>query len=251
MRFFCLTLLALTLTVGTAFAAPVVDASKSESAFQKNDFKTARTGFDGALHSFLEKAPRDGTDHKVYAEAEYLLDRLADCSFTQRDWDRLKHYMDSQWRMVNQDITVCQQQFGGTVSSYGATHAVAQYVADRLDESMRLRQIFQLKRSLSLMLIDSGGSGPKAEKAIRLYQKLALLMREVLSVEDGTFKLDIRKLNDHIDEFEAINNELPETEMQPLWDKYKPAPAEKDAGKAAPGKPGKPQAQPKSKTPTH
>jgi hypothetical protein len=230
-----------------AAAAPVVDATASESSFQKNDFKTARSGFDGALKTFLDKAPRDGTEHKVYAEAEYLLDRLADCSFTQRDWDRLKHYMDSQWRMVNQDITVCEQQFKGTVNSAGATRATAQYVADRLDESMRLRQIFQLKRSLALMLIDSGGSGPKADKAIRLYQKLALLMRQVLSVEEGSFHLDISKLNDHISEFESINAELPEKEMKPLWDKYKPAAAEK--APAADNK-QKPQAQPKPKPKT-
>jgi len=235
------------LATAAAYAAPVVDASAAEAAFQKNDFKTARTGFDDALKTFLEKAPRDGTEHKVYAEAEYLLDRLADCSFTQRDWDRLKHYEDSQWRMVNQDITVCDQQLMGTMKSAGATRATAQFVADRLDEASRLRQIFQLKRSLALLLVDSGGSGPRAEKAIRLYQKLALLMRQVLSVEDGEFKLDIKKLNDHIAEFEAINNELPEAEMQPLWDKYKPPPPDKPTSSA---KPSKPQAQPKAK-PAH
>lgn len=244
MRYLAPAILALALLAQPALAAPVVDASSPESAFLKNDFKTARTGFDGALKTFLDKAPRDGTEHKVYAEAEYLLDRLADCSFTQRDWERLKHYMDSQWRMVNQDITVCEQQFKGTVNSTGATRATAQYVADRLDESLRLRQIFQLKRSLSLMLVDSKGTGPKSEKAIRLYQKLALLMRQVLSVEDGIFRLDIRKLDDHISEFESINAELPEAEMKPLWDKYKPAPADKEP--VAEAKP-KPQAQPKQK----
>jgi hypothetical protein len=244
MRLLFATAAALLLAASAVFAAPVVDASASEAAFLKGDFKAARTGFDNALKTFLDMAPRDGTNHQVYAEAEYLLDRLADCSFTQRDWDRLKNYMDSQWRMVNQDITVCDQQFKGTVSSYGATRATAQYVADRLDESMRLRQIFQLKRSLALMLIDSGGSGPKAEKAIRLYQKLALLMRKVLSVEDGMFRLDIRKLNENIGEFESINAELPETEMKPLWDKYKPA-AEKVPAGSATAKP-QPKAQPKT-----
>lgn len=229
MRGYPLILLMFLLGTKLAIAAPVVDASTSETAFLRNDFKAARSGFDTALKTFLDKAPRDGTEHKVYAEAEYLLDRLADCSFTQRDWERLKHYMDSQWRMVNQDITVCDQQLRGTMNSAGATRATAQYVADRLDESMRLRQIFQLKRSLSLMLVDSGGTGPRADKAIRLYQKLALLMRQVLSVQDGTFHLDIRKLNDHIAEFEEINAELPEREMQPLWEKYKPAPAERSA----------------------
>ena len=233
-----------------ALAAPVVDASGSESAFLKGNYKDARTGFDGALKAFLAKAPRDGTQHKIYAEAEYLLDRLADCSFTQRDWDRLKHYEDSEWRMVNQDISVCREQLDGTVRSDGATRAVAQFVADRLDESMRLRQIFQLKRSLALMLVDSGGQGGRAEKAIRLYQQLALLMRKVISVEDGAFRLDTGKLSDHIDEFESINSELPETEMKPLWDKYKPA-EEKSSSVKPPTKPAKPQAQPKTKSPAH
>src|SRR5688500_14878910 len=151
MRLLFATAAALLLATSALLAAPVVDASAHEAAFLRGDYKSARTGFDTALKQFLEKAPRDGTSHKTYAEAEYLLDRLADCSFTQRDWPRLKQYMDSQWRMVNQDISVCDQQLKGTVRSDDVTRATAQYVADKLDESMRLRQIFQLKRSLALM----------------------------------------------------------------------------------------------------
>jgi hypothetical protein len=219
---------------GWAFSAPVVDAAIAESSFLKGDYKAARSGFDGALEQFLAKAPRDGLEHQVYAEAEYLLDRLADCSFTQRDWPRLRQYMDSQWRMINQDITVCEQQFSGAIRS-DTTRATAQYVADKLDESLRLRQIFQLKRSLALMLVDSNGQGPEAEKAIRLYQQLALLMRKVLSVEEGAFRLDTRKLAENISEFEKINSELPEREMKPLWEKYKPEQA-KTVEPAAPAK---------------
>jgi hypothetical protein len=219
-----------------AYAAPIVNAGSAESAFQMGDYKAARAGFDSALQQFLAAAPREGADHQVYAEAEYLLDRLADCSFTQRDWPRLKQYMDSQWRMVNQDITVCESQLGGVVHSEGTMHSAAQFYADQLDEAMRLRQIFQLKRSLALLLIDSEGKGPRAERAIRLYQQLALAMRKIVSVVDGRLKMDLRKLTEaQIAEFEAINAELPEREMQLLWEKYRPA--EPAAKPAAPAKP--------------
>jgi hypothetical protein len=222
-----------------ALAKPVVDASSAEAAFSKGNYKDARSGFDTALSQFLSKAPRDGMEHKVYNEAEYLLDRLADCSFTQRDWPRLRQYMDSQWRIVNQDISACEEQFNGTLRSNNPPRATAQFVANQLDEAMRLRQIFQLKRSLALMLVDSKGSGPKADKAIRLYQQLALAMRKVVGVQDGGLRMDLRKLSEeHIAEFEAINAELPESEMRPLWDKYAPAP--KTEGKPA---------DPKAKTP--
>jgi hypothetical protein len=240
-RLFPLLLLMLLLATH-ATAAPIVNAAAAESAFQQGDYKAARSGFDSSLEQFLAKAPRDGTEHLVYREAEYLLDRLADCSFTQRDWPRLKQYMDSQWRMVNQDITVCEQQLIGTVQSEGAVHSVAQYVATQLDEAMRLRQIFQLKRSLALLLVDSNGSGPRAEKAIRLYQQLALALRKVVSVEDGALKMDLRKLSEaQIAEFEAINAELPEREMRPLWEKYKPELPETRSGT----KPAKPAGKPK------
>ena len=77
MRLLFATAIALLLGTSAGLSAPVVDASAHEAAFLKGDYKAARTGFDTALKTFLEKAPRDGTSHKVYAEAEYLLDRLA------------------------------------------------------------------------------------------------------------------------------------------------------------------------------
>jgi len=251
MRFVLPFVLVLLLLLQTAYAAPIVDASAAEAAFQKGDYKAAREGFDAALQQFLARAPRDATDHKVYAQAEYILDRLSDCSFTQRDWPRLKQYMDSQWRMVNQDIDVCNEQFRGAMNSPNQpVRSVAQFIANQMDEASRLRQIFQLKRSLALLLLDSNGTGPRADKAIHLYQQLALAMRKVISVEDGGLRMDIRKLTEeHIGEFEDINAQLPESEMQPLWDKYKPAPKADSSSKPPAAEPKAKPAKPGSKPP--
>lgn len=220
-------------------AASVVDASAAEAAYRSGDFKTAREGFLAAVAQFRD-ASKDSADYRVYREAMYLYDRLADCSFTQRDWPALKLYMDGLMVVGESELNLAQTQLSGALAS-GVAYATANYLTARVDESVRVASIIQLKRSLSLLLLDSGGAGPTAEAAIAQYQQLAAALQGVITIEDGAYALNVAMLEQRLEQFDAIFAALEELgDMQALWQKYPPegaadiAPPE-SAAKTTPG----------------
>jgi len=232
-------LLALACLAPMAAAASVVDAGAAEQAFQRGDYKTARQGFETAIDQF-RTAPKDSADYRVYREAAYLWDRLADCAFTQRDWDKLKLCADGLLMVSVAERNLCESQLAGALQS-GIAYASARYLALRLDESVRLASMFQLKRSAALVLFDAKGKGSAGEGAIKQYQALSELWRDVLSTQDGAYVLDVDALNAKVTDFDGVYAKLSKlADLEALWNKYQPAggePSGKDEGKAQPSGP--------------
>jgi hypothetical protein len=214
-----LVLLALACLAPVAAAASVVDAGAAEQAFQRGDYKAARQGFETAIDQF-RTAPKDSADYRVYREAAYLWDRLADCAFTQRDWDKLKLCADGLLMVSVAERNLCESQLAGALQS-GIAYASARYLALRLDESVRLASMFQLKRSAALVLFDAKGKGSAGEGAIVQYQALSALWRDVLSTEDGAYVLDVNALNAKLSDFDSVYASLSKlADLEALWEKY-------------------------------
>jgi len=203
-----------------AYAA-VVDASTAEAAFLGGDFPAAREAFAALVEQF-RTASKDSNDFRVYREAAYLYDRLADCCFTQRDWEALKLYADGLVVVSVSERNLADEQLSGALMS-GIAYATASYLSERLDESVRFSSLMQLKRSICLVLVDSHGEGEQGQGAITLYQRLAAAMRGILAVEDGAYELDINALDANLDEMESILTALEElSNIDVLWEKYPP-----------------------------
>ena len=238
MRYITLVLLlgGLLCTIPLCAAASVVDATAAEQAYQSGDFAAAKDGFTAAVSQF-RAASKDSGDYRVYREAMYLYDRLADCSFTQRDWPALKLYMDGLMVVGESELNLAQTQLSGALAS-GIAYATAEYLRERVDESVRIASIIQLKRSLSLLLLDSQGEGATGEAAIAQYQALAAALQGVVTLQDGYYVLDVPTLEKKLDQFDAIFGELEKLgDMQALWKKYPPegsADADKPAQPAEP-----------------
>lgn len=217
-------LLALLPAVGGARAG-VVDASQAEAAYTRaisggtmEDFRAARDGFEQAIEDY-KAATKDNTDRMVYREALYLYDRLADCCFGMKDFEALKKHSDMLWKLVNAEQNLVQGQLGSAFDS-GVAVATARFIADQLSEAVRLKSIFQLKRTVALLVLESRGGGSH----VRMYQEVVLGMRSVLSVEDGAYVLDVRALNEQVGQFEATYAKLPpQDELTALWDRHRPA----------------------------
>lgn len=201
--------------------ASVVDASAAEAAYQAGDFAKAKEGFTAAVADF-RAASKDSSDYRVYREAMYLYDRLADCSFTQRDWPALKLYVDGLLVVGNSELNLAQTQLSGALAS-GIAYATAEYLRERVDESVRITSIIQLKRSLGLLLLDSNGEGATGEAAIAQYQALAAATQGVITLQDGGYVLDVPTLEQKLSQFDAIFAALEKLgDMPALWQKYPP-----------------------------
>jgi hypothetical protein len=207
--------------------ASVVDAKEAEAAYQRGEYVEARRQFEELVTEF-RNTNTDASDFKVYREAIYLYDRLADCAFTEKDWPALKRYLDGMLVVSHSERSMAEAALSGALAS-GIAYATAGYLSDQLDESVRISSIVQLKRSLVLVLLDTNGKGPHGELAIEQYQVLAATLRSVVSIRDGYYLLDRRKLEKHYEEFDAIFAKLDEIgDMDELWTKYPPAGRNKD-----------------------
>lgn len=211
--------------------ASVVDATGAEAAYAKNDFKAARQQFEVAAEQF-RKATKDSTDPKVYREAAYLYDRLADCCFTQRDWDGLKLYLDGLYVVTFSGQHLVSSTLTGALES-GISQASARYLATQLDEAVRFTTLFQLKRSIGLVLYDAKGQGATAEGAIKQYQALAAASRGVIVVENGAYSIDTNLLDSRLAKFDQIYDAMSKlVDLEALWKKY--VPEGKTGGKTPP-----------------
>lgn len=234
---FCLALLAaalLCLAAGprAALAASTVDAREAEAAYQrglratdkealKKEFSAARAGFEKAITDF-RTASKDSTDFKVYREAEYLYDRLVDCCFTQQDWPGMKLYLDGLLVVSISERNLCSSQLAGALSS-GVSVPTAGYLKDKLDESIRYSKLIEMKRTLGLMLLDSGGQGERATTAIAQYQALAGVLTSVISIDDGAYSIDFSALDKQLPELDKIISAIEALGgVDELWQKYPP-----------------------------
>lgn len=221
--------------------ASVVDATAAEAAYAKGDFKAARQQFEAAADQF-RAAQKDSQDYRVYREAAYLYDRLADCCFTQRDWDNLKLYLDGLWVVTISERNLASSALTGALQS-GISQASARYLAARLDEAVRFSTLIQLKRSIGLVLYDSKSEGTAGQGAIKQYQALAAAWRGVIGVENGIYSIDTNILDTRIDKFDQVYGDMSQlADLEALWKKYEPhgkdlaKPAEAKEEQAPPAK---------------
>lgn len=219
--------------VAFAFASPglagaaVVDAGAAESLYRAGNYREALDAFKALAAQFRDRQ-KDSSDYKVYREAAYLYDRLADCSFTIRDWEALKTNLDGLLVVGISERNLTQTQFAGALDS-GVASATARYLAARVDEAVRLNSIFQLKRSAGLVLFESRGEGETGSVAILQYQQLAALCQAVLSLEQGVYSLDTNALDERIEQFDAVYEALDQAAgIEALWEKYPPQSSEKE-----------------------
>jgi hypothetical protein len=226
-----------------AARASVVDASAAEAAYQAGDYVKARELFTDAVEQF-RTASKDSGDYLVYREASYLYDRLADCAFVKRDWPGLKQYCDGLLVVSLSERNLIQEQLSGALAS-GIATASARYLAKRLDESVRIHTIVQAKRSIALILLDSNGTGAAGDGAIAQYQQLALACKGVYELDHGLYTLDIPKLEQRLDQFDAVLEKINELgDINELWAKYPP-----EGGGTEKPEPGKAGKQPPAKAP--
>lgn len=222
----CLLLLALALGALPQSAAArktVVDASKAEATYRSGNYKQARSEFSALFEQFRTTPSKDSDDYRTYREAAYIFDRMADCCFTQRDWDGLKHYADGLLVVAISERNLTEAQLRGSLYS-GIAHATADYLAERLDESVRFTTLVQLKRTLVLALYESQGEGELGTGAIRQFQALAQAMNGVLDCDEGYIVLNVPVLDQRLDAVEQVyNNTQALGDMAALWDKYPPA----------------------------
>jgi hypothetical protein len=204
-------------------SATVVNASKAEASFKRGDFKAAREQFAALFEQFRTTPSKDSNDWHVYREAAYIFDRMEDCCFTQRDWEGLRHYADGLLVVTVSERNLTEAQLRGALYS-GIAEATANYLAERLDESVRLTTVIQLKRSLALALYESKGEGPMGEGAIKQYQTLAQTLNGVLDADKGYYEMNIPVLTQRLDKLDQIYHDVSALgDINALWDKYPPA----------------------------
>jgi len=199
--------------------ATVVDASRAEELYKSGDFKAAREDFSRVVAEF-GAASKDSNDYRSYRELAYYYDRLADCCFTQRDWTALKMYLDGLLEVTQVEQNLVESQLTGALAS-GVARSAASYLVDRADESARLSLLAQLKRSIGLVLLDTGGEGAGGRAAIHQYQLMAATLVSVIEVDEGYMQLNIARLEQDIDKFDSIHQELRTlADLAKLWEKY-------------------------------
>jgi hypothetical protein len=224
----CFTALLVALTTAllwlpTVARANVVDASKAEAAFKRQDYKAAREQFAALFEQFRTQPSKDSDDFKTYREAAYIFDRMADCCFTQRDWEGLKHYTDGLLVVAISERNLTEAQLRGALYS-GIARATADYLAERLDESVRFTTIIQLKRSIALALYESKGEGKLGAGAITQYQALAQAVNGVLDFDKGYIEVNVPVLTQRLDQVDQVYQEVQRLgDMAALWEKYPPA----------------------------
>jgi hypothetical protein len=203
--------------------ATVVDAGKAEAAYRRGEYKQAREQFALAFEQFRTKPSKDSGDYKTYREAAYIFDRMADCCFTQRDWEGLKHYADGLLVVSVSERNLTEAQLRGSLYS-GIARATADYLAERLDESVRFTTLIQLKRSIILALYESRGQGQLGEGAIKQYQALAQAMNGVLDCDAGYIELNVPVLNQRLEQVDKVYKDTQALgDMAALWEKYPPS----------------------------
>jgi hypothetical protein len=199
--------------------ATVIDASRAEELYKSGDFKAAREEFSRVVAEF-GSASKDSNDYRSYRELAYYYDRLADCCFTQRDWPALKMYLDGELEVTQVEVNLVQSQLTGALAS-GVARSAASYLVDRVDESTRLNLLAQLKRSIGLVLLDNNAEGPGGRSAIHQYQLMAAALVDVLEVDEGYLQVNIPRLEESVDKFDAIHQELRQlADLAKLWEKY-------------------------------
>lgn len=220
-----LTVLAMLALLAANASASVVNAGAAEEAYGSGDYQTALALFEQAADEF-RNASTDSNEPETFREATYIFDRMADCCFTQRDWSKLKFFLDGLLVVSVSERNLCESRLSGALAS-GISRASAQHLTNQLDESVRLSTLFQLKRSLALVLYDTGGHGELAAEAITQYQALAAAMLGVVYLEDGIYQLDVAKLEQKVGQFDAIFDSLEGLgDIDDLWEKYPPGPVD-------------------------
>ena len=216
--------------------ASVVDASAAEEAYGSGDYPTALALFEQSADEF-RNASTDSSEPETFREAAYIYDRMADCCFTQRDWSKLKFFLDGLMVVSISERNLCETRLSGALES-GISRASAKHLSDQLDEAVRLSTLFQLKRSLALVLFESGGHGEQAAGAIKQYQALAAAMLGVVYLEDGVYHLDEDMLEQKVGQFDAIFASLDDLgDVDALWEKYLPGSVEEPIATGEPSTP--------------
>lgn len=212
------------LSVWPAFAlATVVDAKSAEALYRQGNYKDARLAFGKLFEEFRTTPSKDSDDYRTYREAAYIFDRMADCCFTQRDWEGLKHYADGLLVVTISERNLTEAQLRGSLFS-GIAQATADFLAERLDESVRFTTLIQLKRSIVLAIYESKGEGELGAGAIREYQALAQALNGVLDCEAGYIELNVPVLDQRLVQVEQVYNDTQALgDIAALWEKYPPA----------------------------
>ena len=208
------------LSFAPAFAQ-TVDSTAAEAAYQSGDYTGARAQYEALIEQFRTQK-KDSYDYLVYREAAFLYDRLADCCFTERDWEGLRLYTDGLLVVISSERNLAEAQLTGALTG-GTAPATVKYLMERVEESVRIASIIQLKRSLALLLFDTNGEGELGELAIRNYQELAALMSKILVTSKGAYELDIAMLDANLGKFETVFAEVTSAaDLEALWEKYPP-----------------------------
>jgi hypothetical protein len=203
--------------------ATVVDASKAEATYRRGEYKQARAEFAALFEQFRTTPSKDSDDYRTYREAAYIFDRMADCCFTQRDWEGLKHYADGLLVVSISERNLTEAQLRGSLYS-GIAQATADYLAERLDESVRFTTLIQLKRSIALALYESKGEGQLGQGAIKQYQALAQAMNGVLDCDGGFIELNVPVLDQRLAQVDKVYQDTQKLgDIDGLWEKYPPA----------------------------
>lgn len=201
----------------------VVDSSQAEATYRSGNYKQARAEFAALFEQFRTTPSKDSDDYRTYREAAYIFDRMADCCFTQRDWEGLKHYADGLLVVSISERNLTEAQLRGSLYS-GIARATADYLAERLDESVRFTTLIQLKRTIVLALYESKGEGELGAGAIKQYQALAQAMNGVLDCDMGYIELNVPVLDQRLAQVDKVYKDTQALgDMAKLWDKYPPA----------------------------
>lgn len=199
--------------------ASLVDASAAEAAYAKGDFAAARPLFDAALEQY-RTANKNSQDYKAYREAAYLLDRLADCCFMQRDWKELKLNLDTLYVVAVSEFNLINQRIQGAPQS-GVSRDDLRELNKLKKEAQRYSTLMQLKRSIGLALFDTNGEGAVSVAASKQYQELMSILRGVIGVKDGIYSIDTSKLDIRVDQITRIYDALHQlVDLDALWDRY-------------------------------
>lgn len=218
------------LLAGSA-GATVVDTTRAEELFQSGDYAAAHDEFTTRLEEF-RKRQADSEDYRSYRELAYIYDRLMDCSFTHRDWQGVFDNANGLLVVSDAELNLVEGQLSGALFS-GVAPAALRYLYDRVDEAVRLNSAYQLKRSIALVLYDTGGQGETGEVAIKQYQAMAKSQQRFLSAPSGYYEANIARLEEEIDNLSAIDAALNEVaDLPTLWEQYPPGKKRDDTSAA-------------------
>jgi hypothetical protein len=199
--------------------ASLVDASTAEAAYAKGDYSSARQLFETAAEQYRALS-KNSQDFKAYREAAYLLDRLADCCFMQRDWEELKLNLDALYVVAVSEFNL-MDSLSKSAQQSGMSQTDGRDLEKIRKEAQRYSTLIQLKRSIGLVLFDTKGEGAAGAGAIKQYQELVTTLRTVIGVENGIYSIDSNQLDLRLEKIMQIYDAMHQlVDLEALWDRY-------------------------------